>query len=414
MLTHPLGTNQTFNTIFVMKLIKVCAVSALATGSLAAQGIYNVSPNDGVTDSLPLEFTGTVNLGWDDNVTPTVKSNRDDSSSYTSLNAAANYLNIDSQTKIDFNLKLGALYYIDNVESSSASDTYSDSKLLLNVAHNVSERLSFSTRNYVFYGLEPDYNYGTVNDRSNDEYLMFSTDNSMNFKWTDRLGTNTGIRYSQLDNSGDSSRSDRKNLSLYNQFRYVLSQQAVSTVDYRYRMTDVNKGLDSDNHKVLVGVDYRLNKTATIVAKIGAQYRKVDGRDSETDPTFEIGYMQRVNKMFRVRANLAYDINDYGTSSSGANFENNQAFRLSLAGDYQLSQKLYLTGGVNYVANDYYGGRAEDEVDVFNISIGATYNILDNLAANVNYNYTDSSDDGDTLSRDYDRNRVQAGLTYTF
>ena len=398
-----------------MKLIKVCVVSALATGSLAAQGIFDVSPNDGFTESIPLEVTGTVNFGWDDNVTPTVKENRGDSSSYTSLNVGANYLNIGPQTNIDFNLKLGVLYYLDNIENTDASDTYSDSRVLLNISHNVSERLRFSTRNYVFYGLEPDYNYGAVNDRSNEEYLFLSTDNAVGYKWTDRLGTYTGFKYDQLSYSGSDARNDRKNLTLYNQFRYVLSPQAVGTLDYRYRLADVKGGRDSDNHKLLAGVEYRLSRTAVLIAKAGAQYRKVDGRDAETDPTFEIGYIQRVNEMFRVRANLAYDINDYGTSSFGNNFENNQAFRISLAGDYQLSQQLRLTGGINYVANEYYGGgRPTDEVDVFNISIGATYEIMHNLAANANYNYTNSSDDGDTLNREYSRNRVQAGLTYTF
>ncbi|PQJ29370.1 outer membrane beta-barrel protein [Rubritalea profundi] len=397
-----------------MKLIKVCTVSALATGSLAAQGIFNVSPNDGITESIPLEVTGTINFGWDDNLTPTIEANRGDESAYTSLKVGANYLNIDPQTNIDFSLKLGVLYYLDNIENAAASDTYSDSQVLLNVSHNVSERLRFSTRNYVFYGLEPDYNYGAVNDRTNEEYLFMSTDNSMGYKWTERLGTYTGFKYDDLSYSGGDTRNDRKSLTLYNQFRYVLSPQAIATLDYRYRMADVSGGLDSDNHKVLAGVEYRLNSTAVLVAKAGAQYRKVDSLDASSDPTFEIGYMQRVNEMFRVRADLSYEINDYGTSFLGSNFENNQAFRISLAGDYHLSQKLYFTGGINYVANEYYGGRPEDEVDVLNLSIGATYKMMDNLAANLNYNYTNSSDDGDTLNRDYDRNRVQAGLTYTF
>jgi opacity protein-like surface antigen len=397
-----------------MKLINVCALSALATGSLAAQGIFNVSPNDGIAESIPLEITGTINFGWDDNVTPTVKVNRGDESSYTSLNVGANYLNIGPQTNIDFNLKLGVLHYLDNIENTNADDTYADSRVLLNVSHNVSELLRFSTRNYVFYGLEPDYNYGVVNDRSSEEYLFLSTDNAVGYKWTERLGTYTGFKYDLLNYSGRESRNDRENLTLYNQFRYVLSPQAVGTLDYRYGMADVSEGLDSDSHKVLAGVEYRLNKTAVLIAKAGAQYRKVDTRDAETDPTFEIGYIQRVNEMFRVRANLAYEVNDYGTSFFGNNFENNQAFRISLAGDYHLSQKLYFTGGINYVANEYYGGRPEEEVDVLNLSIGATYKMMDNLAANLNYNYTNSSDDGDTLSRDYNRNRVQAGLTYTF
>jgi hypothetical protein len=398
-----------------MKLIKVCAISALATGSLAAQGIYNISPNDGVTESVPLKITGTINYGWDDNVTPTVKANRGDVSSYTSLNVGANYLNLGPQTSVDLNLKLGVLHYLDDIENTEAKDTYSDSRVLFNVTHSVSERLRFSTRNYVFYGLEPDYNYGAVNDRSNGEYLFLSTDNSVGYKWNERLGTYTGFNYNNLKYDDINSINDRQNVSLYNQFRYVLSPVAIGTLDYRYGVADVSGGLDSNNHKLLAGAEYRVNETALLIAKVGAQYRKVDTRDAQTDPTFEVGYTQRVNEQFRLRANLAYDTNDYGTSFSSGNFENNQAFRISLAGDYHLSQKLYFTGGLNYVANTYSGGtRAEDEADILNLSVGATYKMMDNLAANLNYNYTNSSDDGDTLNRDYDRNRVQAGLTYTF
>ncbi|MFC4993729.1 outer membrane beta-barrel protein [Rubritalea tangerina] len=397
-----------------MKSLKVCAISALATGSLAAQGIFNVSPNDGITESLPLEFNAKLNFGYDDNVTPTVRANRGDSASYTSLSVGANYLNLGPQTNVDFNIKLGILHYLDNVENSQVKDTYSDSRGLLNISHNVSERLRFSTRNYVFYGLEPDYTYGAVNDRTNDEYLFFSTDNSVGYKWTERLGTYTGVKYDTLNYDSNDSRNDRQNFTAYNQFRYVLSPQAVGTLDYRYRFTDVKGGLDSDNHKVLVGTEYRINRTAVLVAKAGVQYRKVKTRDAQTDPTFEVGYQQRVNNQFRVRGSIAYDVNDYGTSFFGSNFENNRAFRFSLAGDYHLSQQLFFTGGVNYVANEYYGGRPDDEVDVFNCHIGATYQFIDNFSANVHYNYTNSNDAGDTLARDYDRNRVQAGLTYTF
>lgn len=396
------------------KLFNACALSALATGSLAAQGIYNVSPNDGVTESIPLEITTTLNFGYDDNITPTVKVNRGDDSSYTSFNVAANYLDIGPQTHIDFNLKLGVLHYLDNIENSNVKDTYSDSRGQLNISHNISERLRVSTRNYLFYGLEPDYNYGVVNDRSNDEYLYFSTDNAVGYKWTERLGTYTGFKFDTLNYDSADSRNDRQNVTLYNQFRYVLNQTAVGTLDYRYNQTDVKGGLDSNSHKLLAGVEYRLNRTAVLIAKAGIQHRSVDTRDSQNDPTFELSYLQRVNEAFRVRSSLAYDVNDYGTSFFGSNFENNQTLRFSVAGDYHFSSRFFMTSGINYVANEYYGGRPTDEVDVLNFSIGGTFELMHNLAANLNYNYTNSNDDGDTLSRDYSRNRIQAGLTYTF
>jgi hypothetical protein len=399
-----------------MKLIKTGAALALTAGTLSAQGIFNVSPNDGVTESIPLEFSVFANVGWDDNVTPTSTLYEGDESLYTSFGVGANYVNITPQTVVDVNLVLGMLYYFDNIEDPEADDTYYSVRLPFSITHSVSERLRFATRNYVFYGLEPDYTYGAVNDRSNEEYFFFSTDNSVGYKWTERLGTYTGFQWNTLDYDGNDSRNDRDNFIAYNQFRYVVSQQTIATLDYRYRWTDVSGGRDTENQKLLLGVEHRFSETSVLIARAGVQYREVDGRDSQTDPTFEIEYRNEVNESFRVRASAAYEINDYGTSLfDGANFENNQVFRINLAGDYYVSPDLYLTGGVNYINNDYYGGNVEDDtVDVFNIYIGATYQIQHNLSGNINYNFTTSNDDTGALNRDYDRNRVQAGLTYTF
>lgn len=400
-----------------MNLTKLSLVTALTTGSLAAQGVFDVSPNDGLSEDIPLEFTGTVNLGYDDNITPSNPANRGDSATYTSMNVGANYLNFGPQTNIDFNLKLGILHYLDNVENSDVRDTYSDTKGILNVKHNVSERLYLQTRNYLFYGLEPDYTYGVVNDRSNSEYLLFSTDNSLGYKWNARMATVTGFGYRNLDyDDAADSRSDRESLTLHHQFRYVVSQQTISTLDYRYITTNVAGGLDSASHKLLAGAEHRLSDTAMLVGKVGVQFRKVDTRDSNTDPTFELAYIQSVNEAFRVRLNAAYDVNDYGTSIDNNAFANNKSFRFSTAGDYHLSRQLYFTGGVNFVTNNYDGSptRDDDDAQVVNFHLGATYSILDNLAANLTYNYTKSYDDGDTLNREYGRNRIQAGVTYTF
>lgn len=397
-----------------MKLMKTGAFSLLLAGHLSAQGIYNLSPNDGATESLPLDFSVFTNVGWDDNVTPTTIDGND--SAYGSLGIGANYVNVSPQTVIDFNLSLGVLHYFDNIQDPTAKDTYYNVRLPLNISHNVSERLRFATRNYVFYGLEPDYTYGAVNDRSNDEYLFFSTDNSVGYKWTDRLGTYTGFQWNTLDYDSDDNRNDRQNFVLYNQFRYVVSQQTIATLDYRYRWTDVKDGNNSKNQKLLLGFEHRLNPTAVLIARAGAQFRKVDGRSNQTNPTFELSYKQEVNEAFKVRLSGAYEINDYGTSlSDGSNYENSSVFRINAAGDYYLSADLYLTGGVNYINNKYDGGgRPEDTVDVFNIYLGATYQLAHNLSGNLNYNFTTSNDETGALNRDYDRNRIQAGLTYTF
>lgn len=393
-----------------MKLANICALSVLAAGPLAAQGVFNASPNDDVTESLPLEYSLSASIGWDDNVTPTSLANRDDDVLFTSAKLGANYVSRGPQTNLDFNLGVGATYYLDSPSSTSADDTNVNAKAQFNVSHSVSELLRYSSRNHVIYGLEPDYGYGVVNSRQNKEYVFFTTDNSIGYKWTDRVATYTGVKYDNLTFDGSDSTSDRETVTLYNQFRYVASAQTVATLDYRYGMTDVDGGQDSTNQMILLGVEHRLSDTAILIAKAGAQFRSVDSGSDTTDPTFELSYIQRVNEAFRLRAAAAYDINDYGTSSL---FESNEMLRLSIAGDYHLSPQVILTAGVNHVGNDY-NGDPSDSVDVTNVHVGATYKMECNATANVTFNHTTSNDSGDTLQRDYDRNRVQAGLTFTF
>lgn len=398
-----------------MKLANICALGVLSATPLAAQGIFNSSPNDDITESLPLEYSASVNIGIDDNVTPTDLANRDDEVLYSSAKLGANYVSRGPQTNIDFNLGLGAIYYLDTPKSGNADDSNYNGNAQLNLSRSVSEQLRLSTRNNLFYGLEPDYTYGVVNSRDNEEYLYFTTDNAVGYKWTDRVATYTGVKYDSLSFDGSDSRNDRNTVTAYNQFRYVTSQQTIATLDYRYGMTEVDSGRDSDNQKLLAGVEHRLSESAVLVAKAGAQFRSVDGRSDQTDPTFELSFVQRVNEAFRVRLGASYEINDYGTSNDGNPFENNEMLRISAAGDYNLSSKVVFTGGVNHVGSQYSGeGMADNTVDVLNFHVGATYKFECNASANVTFNHTTSDDDSSAGSRDYDRNRLQAGVTFTF
>lgn len=59
--------------------LKAAIVSTKANQELVAQIVEmatTASPNDGLIESLPLEFSGSFNFGWDDNITATVKVHR--------------------------------------------------------------------------------------------------------------------------------------------------------------------------------------------------------------------------------------------------------------------------------------------------------------------------------------------------
>ncbi len=101
------------------------------------------------------------------------------------------------------------------------------------MTHRFSERLRFSSRNFVSYELQPDYSYGYASSRQTGAYFFWQSDNSLGFRWTERFATYTGVRltgtnYQDVDNN------DRFTWEVYNQFRYQLSAQTVLTGDYRY------------------------------------------------------------------------------------------------------------------------------------------------------------------------------------
>jgi len=402
-----------------MKLSTISAFSLLAAGAASAQGIFNIVPNDDATESLPLKYSVSATLGYDDNVTPT-RTGSDQTSTFGRLDLGVDYVNITPQTNFNLNASVGIRHYFDDVDD--VSESQGNGRIALNIAHRVSERLRLVTRNYVNYGLEADYRYDAPGDGSLEEFLFISTDNAIGYKWTDRLATYSGVRYDSISYEDDF-RNDVTNLTFYNQFRYIGSPSTVYTLDYRYRLGDVDGGRDSDNHFVLLGIEKRISETAVFLAKAGAQFRDVDGGESSTSPFVELGYRSKVNEQFNVRANLRYGVEDYGTVFSNALgttiFDTSQTLRIGIAADYNLSPTVILTGGVNYIHTDFEDGTfnnvstGDNDLDLINLYVGVTYRINTALSANATYNYTDSSSD-ETLSRDYDRSRFQLGLTYQF
>lgn len=393
------------------KLISAGALTVLASGAAHAQGLFNVTPNEGVKESLPLKYTVTAGLGWDDNVTPTAQEG--ESALFSNLGIGANFASITPQTVFDVNAFLGATHYWQGIDVPGVSDQNYQSRLVLNVAHNINPRLRVSSRNFVNYGLEPDYNYGFANDRSSKEVLYLSTDNAVGFQWSERVGTFTGISYNTLQNDSAVSISDRDMLTAYNQIRYVGTEQTVYTMDYRYAWANNAVADDAQIQTLLFGFEHRLSELSLLTARVGASMRSLDGGGDSTSPTFELAYNNQVTELFKLRAISRLGFEEYGTTAGAGAYEENQTMRLSLAGDYNLSKNLIFTGGVNYVHSEYTGGALpEDELDLINAHVGVTLKLENNMDVTLTYNWTDSS--AEIVGTDYTRNRIQVGLSYTF
>ncbi len=398
--------------------------SLLSAVSASAQGLYYVGSE--AEESLPLKWVVGASLSYDDNVSPGggVEEDSVGFNPYVGLSLVS----ITPQTTWDVYARLGLVYYFDQPSGRNVDDLNSQSRAGVNVTHRFSERLRFSSRNFISYELEPDYSYGYASSRQTGEYLYWQTDNSFGFRWSERFGTYTGLRLSGADY--DLQNNDRFTWELYNQFRYQLSQQTVLTGDYRYSQTNgSDQSSDSVNQYILVGAEHRFSQTTLGIVRAGIQFRDVDDGDSSNSPYLEFALNSQVTQQLSVRAFTRYGIESYDTvrldpALAGlVEYDNRTTLRLGISSSYAFTPMFSIFGGVDYIPTSFEDGRAlppavagtpvaDRDEDIVNAYIGVSLRFNDFLTGTATYNYTNSS--SDFPSNDYDRNRFTLGVSAEF
>lgn len=399
-------------TKLTLGLLSVAAM-AVAQGN----GLYYV-PND-TEETLPIQWSVGLNATWDNNTTPGGAFDGDETFSLNPYVGLA-FVSVTPQTTWDVYARLGVVYYLDTPNALGSDDTYGQARAGINLTHRFNERLRLVSRNFLAYELEPDYSYGFASTRQIGEYIYWETDNALGYRWTERFATYTGFKLSGLDYDNVPN-ADRFTWMLYNQFRYQVSQQTVLTATYRYSETD-GDGLatDSTNQYLLVGLEHRFSPNTIAVVNVGAQLRDVDGGRNSSNPYVEANLRTQVNTQFAVRGFVRYGVEDYDTIFGGTQYEDRRTLRVGIAGNYELSPKVSLYGGVDVIYSDFGDGRAVGPPPYFgsadetlvNAYIGTSVKLTEILTASLTYNFTDS--DSDLFGRTYDRSRVTLGLSATF
>lgn len=424
------------------KIFTLLAAAAAVSSASAAEGLYYVGSE--AQESLPLRWTVGTDLTWDDNVTPTGRATLnpvtglpypDESSLSLGGYVGLSFVNITPQSTLDVYARVGAIYYFDSPPSMQ-NDVTPDVRVGVNWTRRFTERLRFSSRNFVSYEMEPNYAYGFATTRQTDPYFYWGTDNSIGFRWTERFATYTGFNVTGLNYDSAVRNSDRLTLGFYQQFRYQLNPRSVLTFDYRYSQTDADGvAADSSSHYLLAGIEHRFSPNTILIARAGAQIRRSDavGGNDGTNPFVELAVRSQVNQQFSVRAFLRYSAEVYDTTRAVAglggaglyDFDDRRTLRLGISSEYSISPMFSLFGGVDYIPASFDDGRLVQVTagapgltasgiseDVWNAYIGLSVRFTDYLFGTLSYNYTDSS--SDFLGYNYDRNRVSVGLRAEF
>jgi len=402
------------------RIISLAFASLLVAGSVSAQGLYYTGTE--AQESMPLKWVIGSNVVYDDNVSPGFgpKQSTFGINPYLGLT----FVSISPQTSVDVFTRLGMIYYFD--APSYMDSVNPEMRAGFNITHRFSERLRFSSRNFIAYELEPDYSYGYASQRQNGAYLLWQTDNSLGFRWTERFATYsgfilTGTTYPDIANN------DRFTWQIYIQFRYQLSPRTVLTSEYRYSQTTGNgEFTDVQDHYILVGAEHRFSPNTIGILRAGAQLHSISTGDSNVSPYLEFALNSQINSHFSLRSYARYGIETYNNiqvlpSNVVVEYSDQQVFRLGVSAEYAITSRFSLNGGVDYLPTSYAGGRtvnpphssvADKSSDIYNAYIGMSVKFTDHLTGVASYNFTDAS--SDFAGGTYQRNRISVGLSAEF
>jgi len=410
-----------------MKYKTAFTFSAVASfGVACAQGLYYVG--DETFESSPIRWTVGASTVFDDNINPSVTAGPGKNEEAWSLNptVGATFSAKSPQTTIDLFARAGVNYYLTSSDLSGADDTTPNGRMSLDLTHRASERLRFSSRNFISYEMEPEYAYGISNQRGSDPSTFWTSDNSAGYRWTERVGSFTGFALSGY--LSDAPNSDRNSWAIYHQMRYAVSPRSTMTAQYRYAEWTGGNPSDSENHYLTAGLEHRLSANSIAVLSAGLQLRDVANGDSSTNPYFELAVNNRVNSSFSIRGFTRYSVEDLDTirpvGTATYEFSDQQVLRVGLTGEYVLTPRLSGFGGIDYVGSGFDAGNLISsptsapatagglEEGLVNLHVGLRAKLSDQLTGECSINFTNSGSDFE--ARDYDRLRLSAGVSYSF
>lgn len=402
-----------------MKAITLVSIAALTASAAYGKGLYQASEE--LESSLPLRWSLGMDAIWDDNTTPGPAATDGDETFSLNPYAGITFASITPETTVALYARLGLVYYLDQPAAAGSDDIYGQSRIGLDINHNLSERLRLSSVNYLAYELEPDYSYGIGTNRQAGEYLYWATDNSLGFRWSERFGTVTGIKFDNLSYN-DVANADRSTWTAYNQLRYQLSQQTVLTGSYRYAETSADGAAsDATDQYLLIGAEQRVSANTLLVLNAGVQMHELDNaaNSDSTNPYLELSMSTQVNQAWSYRTFVRYSAENYDSvvvvGGLPTEFASKLTLRVGASGNYKISPRLSLFGGVDLINSSFEegaGGAAEQEETLVNAYIGSSLKLTDNVFGTLSYNFTNA--DSDIADRGYDRSRVSVGVRAEF
>jgi hypothetical protein len=370
---------------------------------------------------FPLKFSIFGSIGYDDNVDASSDDRQGSFYNTFGLNIATNMG--DERTRLIGSLFLGAEYYWDRPGSDSVDP---NTTLNLTFTHSFTQRLVLEISAFLTYQLQSSEEIGVGTPEIVGRYVFSNTRFSLGYQWTQRFSTVTSYTLGGYfyEESLVADEQNRLEHLFAQEFRLQLLPTISAVADYRFGYIDYfDAELDSLSHYGLLGADVTLSPRLRFILRAGAEFRDFVGtaytQSSAVYPYFEstLTYQFGPNSFLQWLSRYSIEEGNAAETDVGrtADFpqtaEFRRTFRTGLQASHKFSQRFQGAAGVYYSNNDYDGTPSFTE-NIVELNVGLSYQLTRALGLNASYTFTNVS--SEMAGRDYYRNRVTLGATFTF
>lgn len=384
----------------------------------------------GKFESFPFKVSVTVRGGYDDNVN--LESFDEDESLFTNAALGVTYQFGNARTQMSLNAGAGATYYFDR-DGEGGGEDYDDydynAYLGFNINHRATPRLTLAAAVFATYQSQPDF--GTLNrqnftiSRNSRDFFFSSNRFSVAYMWTPRFSTATSYSLGIVNYENDfvGFFEDRFEHTVGNEFRFLIMPTTTVVGEYRFGIVDYTDfdERSSTSHFLLAGFDHSFNPRFNMSARAGVEFRSFDNDDDDLvddfdddDRTHPYGEAT-VNYALGQRTSLTW-FNRYSLEQPDvADAFSRSTYRTSLFLRHNITPRIVAGLNAAYQHDDYDGNVLIDSFteDAFDISVSVRYAINRNFALDLGYQHTQVVSD-ESLFREFARNRVYGGVTFTF
>jgi hypothetical protein len=409
--------------------VLLCSPARLAQagGQDFSKTVLEPTPVDlgtGKFETFPFHVSVSVRGGYDDNVNLT--SVDEQGSPFASVQLGLAYNFGSPRTAMRLTAGAGFTYYFDDVNNGSDGDNFDvNGFIAFAITHRATPRLTLAADMYATYQSRPGidtFDFRNISfGRQSQNYFFTVNKFSLGYAWSPKFSTVTSYTfgYTDYDDETLSFFEDRFEHTFGNEFRFLVAPTTTLIAEYRFGIVDYvdNDSRDSTSHFLLAGIDHSFSPRFNLSARAGAEFRTYDqsspfGADDEpVSPYVEF------TLNYAVAQNTALSwTNRYGiTESNIPELRNSVSYRTALSLRHAFTPRIAAGLNVAYQHDDYdpdniTPGFTEDSFDV---NVWARYSINRNWAFDLGYNHTEVVSE-EALFREYTRNRVYGGVTFTF